>query len=155
MTTVVLLLALGIVLLLLEVVVPGGVLGVLGGLAMLGGCALAFYDFGLKGGSLATVVAVASLGAAVYIEFVLLPKTRAGRKLFLNQSVDAASQPLPADAAVVVGRQVETLTTLAPSGYVLLDGRRCEARSQSGLIAKGAVVRVVAVDNFSLIVSQT
>jgi membrane-bound ClpP family serine protease len=155
MTTVVLLLSLGIVLLLLEVVVPGGVLGVIGGLAMLAGCALAFYDFGLQGGALATAVALVSLGVAVYIEFALLPKTRAGRKFFLSQAVDAASQPMPADAALVVGRQVETLTTLAPSGYVLLDGHRCEARSQSGLIAKGAQVRVVAVDNFSLIVSQT
>lgn len=155
MTTVVLLLALGIVLLLLEVVVPGGVLGVLGGLAMLGGCALAFYEFGLKGGSLATAVALCSLGIAVYIEFALLPKTRAGKRLFLQRSVDAATQPLPADAAAVVGKDVEALTTLAPSGYVLLDGRRCEARSQSGLIPKGATVRVVGVDNFSVIVSRT
>ena len=37
MSGIVLLFALGIVLLTLEVVVPGGVLGVLGGLAMLGG----------------------------------------------------------------------------------------------------------------------
>lgn len=155
MTTVVLLLALGIVLLLLEVVVPGGVLGVLGGLSMFGGCALAFYEFGLQGGSLATVVSLASLGVAVYIEFALLPKTRAGKRFFLRQAVDAASQPMPADPAAVVGKSVETLTMLAPSGYVSLDGRRCEARSQSGLIPKGTTVRVVAVDNFSLIVSRT
>lgn len=155
MTTVILLLALGIVLLVLEVIVPGGVLGVLGGLAMLAGCALAFYDFGLKGGSIATLAALVSLGLAVYVEFAVLPKTGVGKRLFLQRSVDGSSQPLPANATLAMGQEVETLTVLAPSGYVLFGGHRCEARSQSGLIPKGAKVRVVGMDNFSLIVSQT
>jgi len=50
--------------------------------------------------------------------------------------------------------KADTVTTLAPTGYVMLDGRRYEARSQSGLIARGATVRVVGVDSFHLIVSQ-
>lgn len=155
MTTVVLLFALGIVLLVLEVVVPGGVLGVLGTVSMLAGCLVAFHEFGVRGGSVATLAALVSLGLAVYVEFGLLPKTRVGKRLFLEQSVDAASQPLPADPKAAIGQIVETLTILAPSGYVLYDGHRCEARSQSGLIAKGMRVRVVAVDNFSLIVSTS
>lgn len=154
MTTIVLLLALGIVLLALEVFLPGGIVGAIGGLLMLGGCVLAFSRFGASGGSLATAVAVAALVAALYVEFAWLPKTRWGGKLFLRQAVDATSQPLPADPAQVVGKVGETLTTLAPSGYVLLEGRRYEVRSQSGLVAKGAAVRVIGVDSFHLIVSQ-
>jgi len=153
MTTVVLLLSLGIVLLVLEVVVPGGVLGVIGGLSMLAGCAVAFNTFGLTGGGLATLIALLALGAALYVEFALLPRTRVGRRLFLHKSIDGKSQPPPADAAVV-GRMAEVATTLAPTGYVLLDGHRYEARSQSGLIDKGATVRIVGVDSFHLIVSQ-
>jgi membrane-bound serine protease (ClpP class) len=53
----------------------------------------------------------------------------------------------------VVGRPAEALTTLAPSGYVAVDGRRYEAFCQSGHAAKGATLRVVGVDNFRLIVS--
>lgn len=155
MTAIVLLFGLGIVLLTLEVAVPGGVLGVLGGLAMLGGCALAFYEFGASGGGVAVVVAVICLVVGLYVEFRVLPKTRYGKKLFLNQTVSATSQPLPADAAAVVGKLAEAVTMMAPSGYVSIDGRRYEAFSQSGLIAKGATVRVVAVDNFHLIVVPT
>ncbi|HYD84913.1 MAG TPA: NfeD family protein [Opitutus sp.] len=155
MTTIVLLFALGIVLLTLEVVVPGGVLGVIGGLLMLGGCVLAFNEFGVEGGGLATVVALACLALGLYVEFRLLPRTRFGKKLFLSNSVDARSQPLPADATAVVGKTAEALTTMAPSGYVAIDGRRYEARSQAGLIAKGTTVRVVGVDNFHLIVTHT
>lgn len=154
MTTIVLLFALGIVLLTLEVVVPGGVLGVIGGLLMLGGCALAFNEFGTQGGGLATAVALGCLAVGLYVEFRVLPKTRFGKKLFLSRSVSAQSQPVPADATVI-GKTAEALTTMAPTGYVAIEGRRYEAASQSGLIAKGATVRVVAVNNFHLIVTQT
>lgn len=155
MNWILLLFAVGIVLIVLEVVVPGGVLGVLGALAMLGGCALAFHDYGASGGGLATLAALGVLGLSLYVEFALLPKTRFGQKLFLQQAVDAQSQPLPADPASVVGKTAEAATTMAPSGYVLLDGKRYEASSQSGLIAKGATVRVVGVNSFHLIVTRT
>lgn len=155
MTTIVLLFALGIVLLALEVITPGAVLGLMGGVAMIGGAVVAFGEFGAKGGLLATVAGLAVLGTTLYAEFKLLPKTRLGKKFFLQQAVDAASQPMPAEAAAVVGKIAEAATTMAPSGYVLLDGKRFEAMSQSGLIAKGASVRVVGVDNFHLIVTQS
>lgn len=154
MTSIVLLFALGIVLLAFEVVVPGGVLGVLGGLAMLGGCALAFYEYGASGGGIAISVALVCLALALYFEFRVLPKTRYGKKLFLHQSVEGTSQPVPADPELVVGKLAEAVTMLAPSGYVSIDGRRYEAFSRSGLIPKGVTVRVVAVDNFHLIVAQ-
>lgn len=155
MTAIVLLFGLGIVLLTFEVVVPGGVLGVLGGLAMLGGCALAFFEYGIGGGAIAVVVALVCLALGLFIEFRVLPRTRYGKKLFLNQSVEATSQPLPADATMVVGKLAEAVTTMAPSGYVSIDGRRYDAFSRSGLIPKGATVRVIAVENFHLIVAKT
>jgi len=154
MTTIGLLFAFGAVLIALEVFVPGGVLGVIGGLAMVAGCLFAFYDYGASGGGLATAAALSILGLALYAELVLLPKTRLGKKLFLSQAVEGISQPAPADAAQVVGKTVESVTLLAPSGYVLFEGRRYEARSQSGLVPKGTTVRVVGVDNFHLIVSK-
>jgi membrane-bound serine protease (ClpP class) len=55
----------------------------------------------------------------------------------------------------VTGREATALTTLAPSGYVLVDGRRYEAFCQSGLAAKGSVLRVVGTDNFRLIVTKS
>jgi membrane-bound serine protease (ClpP class) len=155
MTLIVLLFAIGVLLIVLEVIVPGGVLGVIGALSMLGGCVLAFRHYGTTGGSLAVAGALAVLGLSLYLEFALLPRTRFGKKFFLQQAVDAKSQPLPADPTVVLGKMAEAATTMAPTGYVLLDGTRYEARSQSGLIAKGATVRIVGVDSFHLIVTQT
>jgi membrane-bound serine protease (ClpP class) len=69
--------------------------------------------------------------------------------------VEATSQPPLADLATVLDRPAEALTTLAPSGYVLVDGRRYEAFCRSGHAPKGALLRVVGVDNFRVIVNQS
>jgi membrane-bound ClpP family serine protease len=154
MTAIILLFLLGTVLLVFEVFMPSSILGILGGLAMLGGCIVAFMDYGMGGGSLAVVVGLAILSVALYVEFGLLPKTRLGKRFFLHDSIGATSQPPLAEAAAVVGKLCEAVTTLAPTGYVLLDGRRYEAFSQSGQVARGTTLKVIAVDNFRLTVTK-
>jgi membrane-bound serine protease (ClpP class) len=152
MTVILLLFLLGTVLLVFEVFMPSSILGILGGLAMLGGCVLAFRDYGVGGGSLAVGAGLAILGLALYAEFGLLPKTRLGKRFFLHAAIGATSQPPVADAEAVVGKLCEAATMLAPTGYVLLDSRRYEAFSQSGQVARGTTLKVVAVDNFRLTV---
>jgi membrane-bound serine protease (ClpP class) len=106
------------------------------------------------GGGRAGLAGAALLGLALYAEFGLLPKTRLGKRFFLHDAIGATSQPPVADPAVV-GKLCEAVTTLAPSGYVLLDGRRYEAVSRSGHVAAGTTLRVVAVDNFHLTVTKS
>jgi membrane-bound ClpP family serine protease len=153
MTAILLLFLVGLVFLAFEVFMPSSVLGMLGGAAMIWACVLAFVNYGLGGGSLAVLAGLAILGVALYIEFGLLPKTRLGRRFFLHDSIGAVSQPPLAETDAVVGRLCEAVTTLAPSGYVMLEGRRYDAFSQSGHVAKGTTLKVVAVDNFRLIVT--
>ncbi len=154
MNTVIILLSIGVVLFFFEVIVPGGVLGTLGALSMLGGIVIAFIEFGPTGGVAATLVSLAVLAVVLYIELRILPKTRLGKRMFLHATVAANTQPPVADPSIV-GRTGETATPLAPSGFVVVDGRKFEAYSQSGFIELGAVVRVDAVDNFRVIVSKS
>lgn len=155
MNAVLLLFVVGVMLLAGEVLVPGAILGIIGGICMLVGCVLSFMQFGSTGGLLATVVALFLLGLTLYIELVWLPKTRFGRKLIVESTVDATSQPPLADSTQVVGKTAEAVTPLVPSGYVLVEGRRYEAFSQSGHVAKGTQLRVAGLDNFRLIVTKT
>jgi membrane protein implicated in regulation of membrane protease activity len=59
-----------------------------------------------------------------------------------------------ASAADVVGREAVAQTVLAPSGYVVVDGKRYEAYSQTGHAIVGTRLRVVGLDNFRLIVTK-
>lgn len=154
MNAILVLFVVGFVLLAFEVFVPGAILGIMGGLALLGGVILAFMEYGSTGGWTALAVGAGAGALMFFVEFWLLPRTPWGKRMFLHAAIDGTSQPPPADAAAVMGRSGEAITPLSPSGHVVIDGRRYEAFSRSGLVAKGAIVRVVGLDNFRLIVSQ-
>ncbi len=154
MTVIILLFALGIVLLLVEVIVPGGILGVIGGLMMFGGCIMAFVEFGTWGGMLALATAVVVAVVAFYLEFRVLPKTAIGKRAFLTKEITGVSAAFGLDAHEFIGKSAEALTMLSPSGYILIDGKRYEAFCQSGQVPAGAALEVTGADNFRLIVSQ-
>lgn len=155
MIVVLLLFLVGVVLLAADVFVSSFLLAVFGGVAMLAGCVVAYQDFGTPAAAVTTLTAIVLLGATVYLELVVFPRTRFGRGLVVQSTQTATSQPPVAPAGAVIGRSAEALTTLAPSGYVSVDGRRYEAFCESGHADKGAPLRVVGVDNFRLIVSKT
>jgi len=153
MTPIILLFVVGILLLAADVFVSSFFLAIFGGVVMLAGCGVAYQDFGVMGALLAGAVAGALLGGTFYAELVLLPRTRFGRGLVVHSTSGAASQP-PLASGDVVGKSAVALTTLAPSGYVLVEGRRYEAFSRSGHADKGAALVVVGLDNFRVIVSK-
>ena len=153
MTLVILLFAVGILLLAVEVIVPGGILGSIGGLMMFGGCVAAFIEFGTSGGLVAVAVAVALTALALFLEFRVLPRTRLGRRAFLTSQVTGVSAAFGQDARKLIGKSAEALTMLSPSGYIRIDGQRYEAFCQSGQVPAGAMLEVVGADNFRLIVS--
>jgi membrane-bound ClpP family serine protease len=155
MTAIVLLFLTGVLLLAAEVFLPGGIAGVLGGCALAAGSALTFVNFGAGVGSWATFGALVLLGLMLYIEVIWLPRSRFGRRLVLSASIEGISQAPAATLADVVGKTAVALTPLVPSGMVIIDGKRYEAFSRSGQVQTGATVKVVDVDNFRVIVSES
>lgn len=154
MTLIILLFLIGMLLLSTEIIAPGIVLGSLGAASMVAGVAVAFQRYGFSGGSLALLVALVALAVTCYLEFVVLPKTKLAKKLSMSHTVDSTSQPPLAELQEVLGQTCEAATTLAPSGYVVVAGKRYEAFSRSGYAEKGASLRVVGLDNFRLIVTK-
>ncbi len=153
MTLILVLFLAGILLLAADVFVSSFILAAFGGAVMLTGCGIAYRQYGFDGAALAVAVALVLLGATIYGELVVLPRTRFGRGLVVHSTSGNASQP-PLATADVVGKPAVAMTTLAPSGYVQVDGRRYEAFCRTGHAAKGTDLRVVGLDNFRLIVTS-
>ena len=151
MTTVLLLFVLGIVLLFLDLFIPGIVLSVLGALAFLAAVREAFVEYGMMGGIAAFGAGSALLGIMLYIEYGILPKTPFGKKMFLHAAVKGLSQPA-SDLATLVGRECIALTPLVPTGQVEVDGRRYEAMSLDGQADRGTRLKITGAQNFSLTV---
>ena len=154
MNAIIILFLSGALLLAAEVFLPGAVAGIVGGVALLAGSILSFNEFGFTGGMIASVAAIVLVALVFYLELVVLPRTALGRKMVVEATVDATSQPPLASLESVLNQEAEALTTLAPSGYVRVAGQRYEAFCRSGHAAKGTVLRVVGLDNFRLIVTQ-
>jgi membrane-bound ClpP family serine protease len=151
MSMILLLFLLGLVFLFFEVFTPGPIFGILGGLTLIGGITMAFIDYAGTVGLLAAVGAIVAVGVTLYAELVWLPKTRFAQKLSIKSTSGAIDRQLPKE---VIGKAAEALTTLAPSGYVLVEGRRYEAFSQSGHVARGEQLLVAGFDNLRLIVTK-
>ena len=154
MTTILLLFLLGIVLLFLDLFIPGIILSVAGTLAFLAGTARAFQDYGMGGGLLTFGVGMVLLAIALYIEYWVLPKTRVGKKFFLHHAVEGTSQAPLEQTSALTGREAVALTPLMPSGQIEVDGKRYEALSLDGHIARGEKLKIVGQQNFSVTVTK-
>jgi membrane-bound ClpP family serine protease len=155
MDAILILFLVGALLLAAEVFLPGVVAGVIGGIALLAGSLLSFREFGLTGGLVASGLAIGLVMLMLYLELVVLPKTAFGRRMVIQSTVAATSQPPVALAAEVMDKPAEALTALVPSGHVIVEGKRYEAFCRSGHADKGAALRVVGLDNFRLIVTRS
>jgi len=154
MNLIVILFILGLVFMFFEVFTPGPVFGILGVLTLMGGIFVAATKYGGTSGLIAGVTALAMVGATLYAELVWLPKTRFAQKFAVRSTSGTTIVQQQVDADTVIGKPAEAVTTLAPSGYVLIEGRRYEAFCQSGHAVRGEALRVTGFDNFRLIVTK-
>lgn len=153
MTPIILLFSIGILLLLVEVIVPGGILGSIGALMIFAGCVVAFIQLGTTGGMIAVSVAILVAITAFYLEFRVLPRTKLGRRAFLKSEINGVSAAYGEDARDLVGKSALAVTMLSPSGYITIDGKRYEAFCQAGQVPAGTPLKVTGSDSFRLIVS--
>lgn len=150
----------GLILISFEILVPGGILGALGGVAVLGACWVAFTEYGFFGAAWTFLLSLIVILVMVIIEFQMLPKTKFGQHLFLSKASDGRIRyghrdDTPATKEDdLVGQRGEALTTMAPSGKVSVNGRAYEGFSQSGLLDKGTEVEVVGRDAFRVVVRK-
>lgn len=136
----------GLVLLLIEFVVPGfGVFGVSGMVCLTVG---GFYVLG--GNAWAALVLVITL-LCVY-----LPKESKYNPFVLwTRQKNSEGYTGGKNWSMLVGKRGTALTTLRPAGTILVDGKRLDVSSQGDYIEKSAPVIIVRVEGSKIFVEQT
>lgn len=153
MSVIVGLVILGFALIALEIVIPGGIVGIFGGISLLAAVAFAYDSYAVEGAIIVFGISLVGVVACLWFEFKVLPKTAAGKRFFLQDQVTGKSQSDVCESDFV-GKQGTTATALSPSGYVLVGGRKLEAYSRSGFLDKGEAVRIDSFDQFKVTVSK-
>lgn len=139
----------GIVMLCIEVVLPGAIIGIIGGGLIIASLALTFISpemqqqgFGVQV-ALAAGIIVATIGT--FISWMrYFHKTIIGRRLILNETVGGGIEE--AKAKDLTGAKGIAKSDLRPSGTVLIDGSRYEAHSPVGFISRDTPITVVSCD---------
>ena len=142
------LLAVGLVLLLLEIfVVPGiGVAGFAGAGAFIAACYLTFSKYGTTYGLAVTALSLLLLGILIW--YALREKT--WKRVALETKVESSAGQ---DASgVAVGDKGTAATRLAPMGTVQFACGKFEVKCESGFTDPGSAVEVVSVENNMIIV---
>ena len=146
------LLAAGLLLIIAEVFIPGGVAGVVGGLALLAAMGIGLFAFPPPWGFLSAVSIVLMGGAGLLLWVQIFPRTRTGRRITL-QADGAAQKSSAAPSALLVGAAGEAVTALRPAGIALIDGKRYDVLADGGeWIAAASPIRVSAIRDGNLFV---
>ncbi len=144
----------GILLICAEVFVPGGILGTLGAIALIGAIVTSFAAERLRPYAFPISIAIALLLVGALVLFIkYFPKSRMGKQMTLaNDAADftAAQQGL----VELVGKDGETKSDLRPAGFALIDGQRIDVVSEGGMISKGERIRVVEVEGNRVVVQK-
>lgn len=143
-----------LVLIFFEVLLPGGILGLLSFACLIGATWVGFSEYGAFGGSFTFLGSLAAATALIYLEFKWLGNSKLGKEFFLSSSVSGHSNQAQGEESII-GREAVAITRLNPSGRVRIDGKTYEAYSQDGYIESGNSVLVAKRDNFKLIITKS
>ena len=141
----------GLFMLAIEVIIPGGVVGAIGFLSLMLACAISFKAFGAKTGMLSTVSIM--LGSVVIIALWIkyLPTSPIGRIITLNET-PSPEAPRPFEHQELVGQEGEALTDLRPSGIARIEGRRVDVVADQDWIEHGQAIKVVKTEGNRIVV---
>ncbi|MCO4850092.1 NfeD family protein [Bacillus vallismortis] len=150
----VLLFAGGVILILLEIFLPGGIIGLLGLGAIVASLFLAAGSFTVMAISLLIASAV-SITAFILLTRVLGKRMKFFKKFVLNDSTNTESGYVSNQTRTdLIGKVGITYTQLRPAGTVIIDDERLDVVSEGSFTEKDKKVKVVKVEGSRIVVRE-
>ncbi len=141
-----------------EIFVPGGILGVMGAIALILAVIIGFPalspKFGPTGGLISAVSIVVLVGVVMVLWIKIFPRTSLGKRMTV--SVDLHDSKATEDGLEeLLNKTGETLSELRPSGFALIDGRRTDVVTEGEMISKGETVKVMEIEGNRVVVAKS
>ncbi|VEH78982.1 intermembrane protease YqeZ [Bacillus licheniformis] len=150
----ILLFAAGIILIILEIFLPGGIAGIAGLIAIVASLFLASGSFKVMAVSILIATAV-SIAASILLTRVLGKRMKFFKKLILTDSTSTESGYVSNESRRdLIGKIGVTYTPLRPSGTVIIDDERLDVVSEGSFTAKDKKVKVVKVEGSRIVVRE-
>ncbi len=154
--TIILLMVVGIGLIFLETMIPGGFIGAIGGVCILFAVVTALLEHSGQTALLVLAVGIVASMIAIILGWRQLPRSRFSQWIFLTPSpgrdFGAITGEQRAKAAVKAGDRGLALTDLHPAGAARVGEHRLDVVTRGEYIESGTPVEVVAIDGTRVVV---
>jgi len=139
------LLTTGFILIGMEIFIPGGILGIVGGVAWLFAAVIGWRNFP-EPWNLLSAFSLLIFGVLTFIIWIrYFPKSRMGKTLSLHEnSADCKSH---LEDNIPVGTVGEAVSTLRPSGIAKIDGKRVDVVADGEWIETGTTIKVASTSH--------
>jgi membrane-bound serine protease (ClpP class) len=142
----------GILLVLAEIFIPGGIAGTIGSFLILAGIVAGFHrDPTLGFGLLIGALGFGALAFWLWVKY--FPRSPMGKRLILQQD-GADWHGFDAANSVLLGLVGVAHTSLRPAGTARIGDRRVDVVTRGEMIERGSNVRVIAVEGNRIVVTK-
>lgn len=150
----ILLLVAGIILIVIEFFVPGGILGALGAGAIIGSLLMAGYSVPHMLISVAIAILVAIVAAVFLYRRLGAGKGIFSKIILSDRTTTDLGYVTIDDRQHLIGLEGVALTPLRPAGTVLVGDERIDVVSEGDFIAKDESIRIVFVEGMRVVVRK-
>ena len=148
MLVITLLIAVGLLLLFLETLLPGLIAGAIGMLLLAGAVVYAYLEMGIRTGNLTLLVVCISLIIATILWVRFFPDSAIAR-LFVSTSMVGN---IDAEKPELLDQTGVAFTDLRPAGTALINGKRVDVVTEGGYVSKNTPIRVIEVEGMRVVV---
>ena len=143
----------GLLLIYFEFFVPGGILGILGGILVVGSLIIFVWEQDHVTWMIVYIFALITL-LVLTIRLALwkIKKTKSKHTMYAGQDQEGFLASTYNEE--LIGKSGVAVTDLKPSGHVLIEGKRVQAVSQSSYVKKGEPITVIRGEGARLIVRK-
>ena len=150
--TIIALIVAGFLLIFFEIFLPGGILGIFGGLIVAGAIVCGFAFKGPAWGTISLLISCVAgmIGFWLWIKF--FPKSIVGKKLILQK--DARDwHGADEEQKELLGKQGTARSTLRPAGTADIDGKRIDVVTRGEMIDAKTPIKVIEVEGNRVVVT--
>ncbi len=143
----------GILLFFAELLLPGGVIGALGCVALLAGLAGIFYTYSLMAACLVTGAVILFMLLFFYCWFKYFPRTDTGKRLLA--ATDAKEwRSFDPEYGQLLNKSGIAQTILRPSGMALIEGKKYDVVTQGELLPAQTPIVVINIEGNRIVVEK-
>ncbi|RLL48041.1 nodulation protein NfeD [Oceanobacillus piezotolerans] len=150
----IILLVVGIILIIAEFFVPGGILGFLGVAATVCSLLMSGYDIGQMAMSVGIAFLVAIVASVILFRRVGLDKGVFRHIILKDSTTTEEGYVSSINRLELIGLEGEAITSLRPSGIGEFDHERIDVVSEGAYIEKGTRLKVVKVEGHRVVVKR-